>query len=92
MAKRTKQDMVNSIAEKTSLSKRDASAALDAATTSIKEALSDGASVVLFGFGTFEVRERAAREGRNPQTGAKLQIAAKNVPAFKAGKALRDAV
>ena len=92
MAKRTKQQVVDSIAEKSGLSKKDASAALDATISSIQEALSKGDSVTLVGFGTFEVRKRAARTGRNPQTGAKIKIGAKKVPAFKAGKALRDAV
>jgi DNA-binding protein HU-beta len=67
----TKQDVVNSVAEKTGLSKRDAGAALEAVVGTITGALSEGKSVGLIGFGTFEVKTRAARDGRNPQTGAK---------------------
>ena len=67
-------------------------AALEAALDAIGDALADGYKVSLIGFGTFEARERSAREGRNPQTGAKIQIAAKTVPVFRAGKALRDKV
>jgi DNA-binding protein HU-beta len=92
MADVTKADVVNSVAEATGLSKRDAGAALDAVIGTIKDSLSDGKSVGLIGFGTFEVKTRAAREGRNPQTGAKIQIPEKKVPAFKAGKGLREAV
>ena len=92
MARQTKQDLVESIANETGLSKKDAGAALDAGLSSIQGALKNGDSVTLVGFGTFEVRKRAARTGRNPQTGAPIKIQAKNVPGFKAGKALRDAV
>lgn len=92
MARRTKQDLVDSIAKKAGLSKKDAGAALDATLSSIQGALKKGDSVTLVGFGTFEVRKRAARTGRNPQTGTPIKIRAKKVPAFKAGKALRDAV
>ena len=92
MADVTKADVVNSVAEATGLSKRDAGAALDAVIGTIKDSLSGGKSVGLIGFGTFEVKTRAAREGRNPQTGAKIQIPEKKVPAFKAGKGLREAV
>ena len=92
MARRTKQALVESIAKKAGLSKKDAGAALDAALSGIQGALKKGDSVTLVGFGTFEVRKRAARTGRNPQTGAAIKIRAKKVPAFKAGKALRDAV
>ena len=92
MARRTKQDLVESIAKKAELSKKDAGAALDAAISGIQSALKKGDSVTLIGFGTFEVRKRSARTGRNPQTGDKLKIKARKVPAFKAGKALRDAV
>ncbi len=92
MADVTKADVVNSVAEATGLSKRDAGAALDAVIGTIKDSLSSGKSVGLIGFGTFEVKTRAAREGRNPQTGAKIQIPEKKVPAFKAGKGLREAV
>ena len=92
MARRTKQEVVDSIAKKAGLSKTDADGALDAAISTIQEALSKGDEVALIGFGTFEVRKRAARTGRNPQTGAAIKIKAKKVPAFKPGKALRDAV
>ena len=92
MARRTKQDLVDSIAKKAGLSKKDAGAALDATLSGIQGALKKGDSVTLVGFGTFEVRKRAARTGRNPQTGAPIKIRAKKVAAFKAGKALRDAV
>jgi len=92
MADVTKADVVNSVADATGLSKKDAGAALDAVIGTIRDSLSDGKSVGLIGFGTFEVKTRAAREGRNPQTGEKIQIAKKNVPAFKAGKGLREAV
>ncbi|MDE0467673.1 MAG: HU family DNA-binding protein [Candidatus Poribacteria bacterium] len=91
MAKLMKSDVVNSIVEKTGLSKKDASAALEAMGATICEALSNGDSVGLIGFGTFEAKERPARTGRNPQTGDPLEIPAKTVPVFKAGKKLRDA-
>ena len=92
MADVTKQDVVDAVAEATGSSKADANRAVDAVIDCIKGSLASGKSVGLIGFGTFEVRERAAREGRNPQTGATINIAAKKVPAFKAGKGLRDAV
>lgn len=88
----SKQDVINSVADETGLSKRDASGAVDAVVNTIKNALAGGDSVGLIGFGTFEVKTRAARTGRNPQTGAELKISAKNVPSFKAGKELKDAV
>jgi len=74
------------------LSKTDAGKALDATITSITEALKSGDTVTLVGFGTFNVKERAARTGRNPQTGAALEIKASKVPSFKAGKGLKDSV
>ena len=92
MADVTKQDVVEAVIEATGSSKADANRAVDAVINCIKSSLADGKSVGLIGFGTFEVRERAAREGRNPQTGATIKIGAKKVPAFKAGKGLRDAV
>ena len=92
MAKLMKSDVVNSVVEKTSLSKKDANAAVDAMSATIIEALSNGDSVGLIGFGTFETKTRSARTGRNPQTGAPLDIPEKTVPVFKAGKKLRDAV
>ncbi len=87
-----KTDLVNAVAEKSELSKKDAAKAVDAVLESIMDSLKDGEKVQLIGFGTFEVRDRAARKGRNPQTGAEIQIPASKVPAFKAGKALKDIV
>ncbi len=92
MADVSKQDVVDAVADATGSSKADANRAVDAVIDCIKGSLAAGKSVGLIGFGTFEVRERAAREGRNPQTGATIKIGAKKVPAFKAGKGLRDAV
>ncbi len=85
-------DLVAKVAEKAELSKKDADKALAAVMDSITEALVKGEKVQLVGFGTFETRARAARTGKNPQTGAAINIAASTVPAFKAGKALKDAV
>jgi DNA-binding protein HU-beta len=87
-----KQDLVAAVAEKTELTKKDSEAAVKAVFDSVSEFLAKGEKVQLIGFGTFETRERAAREGRNPQTGKTIKIAATTVPAFKAGKALKDAV
>lgn len=87
-----KVQMVAAIAEKAGLTKKDAEKAVNAVTEAVKEALVNGEKVQLIGFGTFEVRERAARKGRNPQSGDEIEIAAAKVPAFKAGKALKDAV
>ena len=92
MADVTKQAVVDAIAEEAELTKAEANKALDAVINCIKGSLADGNSVGLIGFGTFEVRTRAAREGRNPQTGATITIPEKKVPAFKAGKGLRDSV
>lgn len=92
MADKSKQDVVDAVADATGSSKADANRAVDAVIDCIKGNLAAGKSVGIIGFGTFEVRERAAREGRNPQTGATIKIGAKKVPAFKAGKGLRDAV
>ncbi|MDE0040721.1 MAG: HU family DNA-binding protein [Candidatus Poribacteria bacterium] len=88
----SKQDVIDSVADAADLSKKDASGAVDAVVNTIKNALAEGNSVGLIGFGTFEVKTRAARTGRNPQTGAELKISAKKVPSFKAGKELKDAV
>ncbi len=88
----TKADLVNSIAEKAGLSKTDAEKALKAFTDAVVDALKAGEKVSLVGFGTFSVGERAARQGQNPQTGAKINIAAAKVPKFKAGKALKDSI
>ena len=87
-----KSDLIDAIAAATDLSKADAGRALNATTDAITSALSSGDSVAITGFGRFLVRERAARTGRNPQTGAAIQIAASKVPAFKAGKALKESV
>ena len=88
----TKSELVANGALKAELSKKNAEAAIDAVINAITEALVNGEKVQLIGFGTFEVRERAAREGRNPKTGEKLTIAASKNPAFKPGKALKEAV
>jgi len=87
-----KAELISSVAEKTNLTKKDAEKALSAMLESIGEALSTGDKVQLVGFGTFETRERAARKGRNPQTGEEIDIAATKVPVFKAGKQLRESV
>lgn len=87
-----KSELIEQIATSADISKAKAGAALDAVTESITGALKSGDSVSLVGFGTFAVKDRAARQGRNPQTGATIQIAAAKVPGFKAGKALKDAV
>ena len=87
----TKQDLVNEVA-KIGITKKEAAAAIDGVFDVIKDALAAGDKVSLVGFGSFSVKERAAREGRNPRTGKPLKIAAKKVPVFKAGKALKDAV
>ncbi|GAB4357274.1 MAG: DNA-binding protein HU-beta [Gammaproteobacteria bacterium] len=87
-----KTDLIEAIAESADISKAAATRALDAVTSSISDALRKGDQVSLVGFGTFLVRERAARSGRNPKTGETINIAASKVPAFKAGKALKDAV
>ena len=85
-------ELVAAIAEQTELSKRDAEKALKAFTDVVTEELKKGGKIQLVGFGTFEVSERAAREGRNPQTGKTMTIAASKAPKFKAGKALKDAL
>ena len=87
-----KSDLVDAVASKADMSKAEAGRAVDAVLGSVGDALGDGDSVSLVGFGTFSVRHRAARMGRNPQTGATMQIAASKVPGFKAGKALKDIV
>lgn len=87
-----KQELIENIAASADITKAAAGRALDAMIDSVTDSLKQGDSVVLVGFGTFTVRERAARTGRNPQTGAEIQISAAKVPAFKAGKALKDAV
>ena len=87
-----KSELIDAIATDSGLSKADAGRALDAVTSSITGALKGGGSVSMVGFGTFSVKKRAARAGRNPRTGETIQIKASNNPAFKAGKALKDAV
>ena len=85
-----KTELVAAMAEQTNLSKKDAEAALKAFIDAVSEELKKGEKVQLVGFGTFEVSERAAREGRNPQTGETMEIKASKTPKFKAGKALKD--
>jgi DNA-binding protein HU-beta len=87
-----KQELVASVAEKAQLTKKDAEKAINAVIESIKEALNKGDKVSLVGFGTFEVRTRAARSGRNPQTGETIKIPAGKVPAFRPGKELKESV
>ena len=88
----TKADLITSVAQKAEMTKKDADAAVSAFIDSVTEALKKGEKVQLVGFGSFEVRTRAAREGVNPQTQKKIKIPASKVPAFKAGKALKDAI
>ncbi len=87
-----KSELIDAVANNADLTKAKAGDAVEAALGAISDALSSGDSVALVGFGTFSVRERGARTGRNPRTGESIQIAASRVPAFKAGKALKDAV
>ena len=87
-----KTELIAAIAEKTELSKKDAEVALAAVLDSVKDALKAGDKVSLVGFGTFAAKARAARMGKNPQTGAAIEIAACKVPTFAAGKALKDAI
>ena len=87
-----KTELTKVVAEKAELSQKDAAAAIQAVLDAITNALANEEKVQIIGFGTFEVRERAARMGRNPQTGEEMQIAASKVPAFKAGKELKEAV
>ena len=87
-----KQELIDNIASSADITKAAAARALDSVIDSVTNSLKKDDSVVLVGFGTFSVRSRAARTGRNPQTGEEIQIKAAKVPAFKAGKALKDAV
>ena len=87
-----KTELVAAMAEKTELSKKDAEKALKAFTDVVAEELAKGEKIQLVGFGTFEVAERPAREGRNPKTGESMKIAASKAPKFKAGKALKDMI
>ncbi|MBM7658161.1 HU family DNA-binding protein [Sporolactobacillus spathodeae] len=87
-----KTELITAVAESTELSKKDATKAVDSVLSTIEDALKSGNKVQLIGFGNFEVRERSARKGRNPQTGEEIEIKASKIPAFKPGKALKDAV
>jgi DNA-binding protein HU-beta len=87
-----KSDLIDAMAEAADIPKTTAARALDAFTDSVAIALKEGGTVSIIGFGTFSVKERAARTGRNPQTGAVIEISASKTPSFKAGKALKDAV
>ncbi len=87
-----KSDLIDAVAQSADLPKAAAARAIDAMTATVTRSLRAGNSVALVGFGSFNVKNRAARTGRNPQTGAPIQIAAARVPSFKAGKALKDAV
>jgi DNA-binding protein HU-beta len=88
----SKQELVNFMAESSGITKKDAEAALASFVDGVKGALQKGDSVTLVGFGTFSVSKRNARQGRNPQTGATINIPARTVPVFKAGKGLKEAV
>ena len=88
----TKAELINVVAQKTELSKKDSEKAVSAVVDAITEALASGDKVSLVGFGTFEVKERGERKGINPRTKEEITIAASKLPAFKAGKALKDAV
>jgi DNA-binding protein HU-beta len=87
-----KADLIDAVAQDTDMSKAQATRAVDSVVDTITSSLKSGDQVTLVGFGTFMVRDRAARSGRNPQTGETIQIKASKAPAFKAGKALKDAV
>lgn len=87
-----KSELIDAVAESADLPKAAAARAIDAMTDAVTNALRSGDTVSLVGFGSFNVKQRPARTGRNPQTGAPIQISAAKVPAFKAGKALKDAV
>jgi DNA-binding protein HU-beta len=87
-----KSELIDAVAKEAGLTKVDAGKAIDAVTSSITKALKKGDTVTLIGFGTFKVSARAARTGRNPQTGKEIKIAARKAPGFSAGKALKDAV
>lgn len=87
-----KSELINAMSVKAEISRKEAQQALDAICDSISEALASGDKVSLIGFGTFEVRQRAERKGRNPQTGAEVVIPAKKAPVFKASKTLKESV
>ncbi|MGQ9778905.1 MAG: HU family DNA-binding protein [Bacillota bacterium] len=88
----TKTELIEKVAEQSGLTKKDSSKAVEAMLNAMTQALAKNEKVQLVGFGSFEVRKREARKGRNPQTGAEIKIAARKVPVFKAGKALKEAV
>jgi DNA-binding protein HU-beta len=88
----TKTELIDQIAAESGLTKKDSGKAIDAVFDAITQALSEGEKVQLVGFGSFEARKREARKGRNPQTGAEIEIPAQTLPVFTAGKALKDAV
>ncbi len=88
----TKAELVANVAEKAGLTKKDTDKAVSAVFETIKQALIEGDKVQVLGFGTFELRQRSARKGRNPQSGEEIDIPASKLPSFKAGKALKDAV
>ena len=87
-----KTELIDAVAEAADLTKAESSRAVDAVVAAVTKALKDGDAVTLVGFGTFQVRDRAARTGRNPKTGDTIKIAASKNPSFKAGKALKDAI
>ncbi|WP_075675245.1 HU family DNA-binding protein [Stenotrophomonas sp. TD3] len=87
-----KTELIDAVAEAADLTKAESSRAVDAVVAAVTKALKDGDAVTLVGFGTFQVRDRAARTGRNPKTGDTIKIAASKNPSFKAGKTLKDAV
>ncbi len=87
-----KGELIESVANSADVSRAEATRAVDAVIDSVTKTLKNGGTVSIVGFGTFSVKKRAARTGRNPRTGETIQIAASNVPGFKAGKALKDAV
>ncbi|GIP25579.1 DNA-binding protein HU 1 [Paenibacillus sp. J23TS9] len=87
-----KSELISQVSETAELSKKDATKAVDAVFESIAQALQSGDKVQLVGFGNFEVRERSARKGRNPQTGEEIEIPSSKIPAFKPGKALKDGI
>ena len=87
-----KTELVKAVSEQAELTQKDAAKVVDALFDTISNTLSEGGKIQLIGFGTFEVRERSARKGRNPQTGEEIEIAASKVPAFKPGKELKEAV
>lgn len=88
----TKQDLIDVVSEKAGLTKKDTAAVVDAILETVTDSLKRGEKVSLVGFGTFEAKMRKAREGRNPATGESIQIPARTVPSFKAGRALKDAL